>query len=134
MYWLERESNIRKVFDATEWPFPVEPELTDLGIHPGLEREMKEKYPNLYFNRACLADGNILIQDIEPLLPRGYPVGGLNKQLRELNRISTHTLHVVDGMELTRNLLEVIEPSIDQLKDSLVVYPGNGARMVFVHG
>lgn len=48
----------------------VKPDFSNLEENPKVTWKFKERYPNLYFDQACLVDGNILIQDVGPQIRR----------------------------------------------------------------
>ncbi|KKR94332.1 MAG: hypothetical protein UU81_C0026G0014 [Microgenomates group bacterium GW2011_GWC1_41_8] len=117
------------IYDASEYPFPVLPEVSDLGDCPSLAEKLIVNFPQLTFSRAVLADGNILIQDLSPLLPE-TPNADLLALAKSLNMFSTRTLHVVDGQEATSRMLNVLNARANDLKDSLVLYPLGAGRIV----
>lgn len=122
------------VFDAKELPFfTVAPQFSELGENFPVGKEFGEKYPDISFAKSCLADGAILIQDI------GSQITGqdstkqrkiLNQKVEKLNIASNITLQVVDGFDLTQNLLETLLRENVLQDDTLIVIPGNGAKVV----
>lgn len=130
---IMRLSNKEVVFDATETPFTVKPELSGLADSNTVAEAFQSKYPGIVFSRACLADGNILIQDIDAPPSGKSELGRIdevtNKAI-QLNETSSVTLQVVDGREMTEDLLQLLSRNAVFDKNPLIVLPGNGSQAV----
>lgn len=122
------------VFSADQAPsFSVAPEFSDLGESPSVAQDFTRRYPKIGFDKACLVDGVVLIQDIdvESCLDSAEKSKELDRQTRGLNRFSEITLQIVSGLELTQSLLKFFSNPKNRipLDDALIIFPGNGARV-----
>lgn len=118
----------RKIYNPTEWDFPVGPEFTDLAERPDLTPILKSRFPNLYPRRVAIVDGNIIIQDCTPNLDV-QETNKINDAIRKLlNSDSLATFQVVDGRKATQDLVKAL--SRRKLDKTLILYPGNGALSV----
>lgn len=110
------------IFNSPETPFSyVRPELSDLGISISLGEKIRTKFPMLNFSKACIVDGAIIIQDLSAL-------DSTTQRARLLNIASDITLQVIDAKSATNLLLKLLAPYQTTVGDSLVVFPGEGAR------
>lgn len=99
------------------------PEFSDIGENVSVAEKFRINWPAVIFNKACLADGAVLIQDIPSLAK-------LTESAKRLNEISNITLHVVDGLSLTQDMLNLINKLGVLNADPFIIYPGNGATSV----
>lgn len=123
------------VFNTDQAPFfSVAPELSDLGENLSVAQDFTQQYPKIFFDKACLVDGAVLIQDINArsCLNSAKKPKELARQAQELNKFSKITLQVVNGLELTQSLLKFFSNPKNRisLEDALIVFPGNGAQVV----
>lgn len=129
---ISRLKGIKVVFEATETPFfRVDENLCDLGENEGVAKDFDTRYPMIKYSKACLADGAIIIQDID-LLPNleNIPSEDINQTLRSLNEFSNITLQVVDGFSLTKSLIETMKRTGVFEESPIFIFPGEGARSV----
>lgn len=114
----------KNIFGADEMPF-LKPsaEYTDLGENISVANKFRANWPAVTFDKACLVDGAILIQDISP-------DNTLTKAAKKLNEISSITLQIVDGLNLTKDIIALIKKSGVLSNDPLIIYPGNGSQSV----
>lgn len=121
-FQVNRGKNI--VFDSTEVPFlrPL-PELSDLGENTSIAKKFNKSWPAITFNKTCLVDGAVLIQDIAP-------DAELTQSVKKLNEISNITLQVVDGFNLTKDLAILIKKNNYLDENPIIIYPGNGSQSV----
>lgn len=113
----------RGVVSAEEYFWPVPTESTALVDKPAFRAELTEQYPNLYAGAYCLADGNILIPDL-PETQSDEVV----RLTRDLNDFSTRTLHVIDPMEATQNLINLLNNGFRIDKNSAAVFVGGAGE------
>lgn len=118
----------KTIYNSEEWSFPIPAQMSGLAERLDFAVAFKELYPEIKFGRFYLSDGNILIQDCSPNVPASDN-DRLNQEINQtLNTESKVTFQIVDGLEATQELLRLLKP--DKLKNTLVVYPGNGALAV----
>ncbi len=106
--------------------FKVRPDLSDLVPSMSVSCAFSEAYTEINFAQACLVDGSIIIQDVNPLGQRSNEE--LNNQVRALNEISQSTVQVVDARKQTGALVSLIKNL--RIENPLYIFPGNGARVV----
>ncbi len=126
-YWqLNRDTKI--IYDDLDQrpPFKVAPELSGLYQSGKVAETFSVAYPNMIFDQACLVDGLVVIQDLNPLGLKDNK--WLNNEIRSFNEISRGTIQLVDAAEQTEALVKLIK-GLD-LKNPLFVFPGNGAKTV----
>lgn len=122
--YLQINRGKKIIFDAAQIPFlKPPPHLSDLGESISVAERFKNSWPVIAFGKACLVDGTVLIQDITP-------DDALTQAARKLNETSSITLQVVDGINLTKNMVTLIEKSGVLDTKPLIIYPGNGAQSV----
>jgi phosphoribosylpyrophosphate synthetase len=113
------------VFDSSEAPFTtVKPDLSDLGQSSSLAERLRDKFPMLNFSQACIVDGAVVIQDVSALK-------SATEKAKLLNNASDITLQVIDAKSASGDLLELLAPYQAMLDNSLVIFPGEGARTMY---
>lgn len=123
--YLQINRNKGVVFDSSDTPFTtVRPDLSDLSENPRLRDSLRSRFPMLTFYQGCVVDGAILIQDIS--------TSELTSQrVRSLNKTSLITLQVVDAKSVSNRLSKLLDLDPVATKDSLMVFPGEGARTMY---
>lgn len=112
------------IFDADEVPFlKPKAEYSDLGENISVSEKFKTRWPAITFDKTCLVDGAVLIQDITS-------DNTFTQSAKRLNETSRITLQVVDGLSLTKDMATLIERSKILNDNPFIVYPGNGAQSV----
>lgn len=116
------------VFDTEEVPFfTVSSDLSDLSENPSVAKDFNQRYPRIVFDRACVVDGVVLIQDLDPA---NQNTDTIDEKARNLNDLSKITLQVVNGRKLSEDLLRLLSEEKIPLDQTLIIFPGNGARVV----
>lgn len=132
--YLQLNRNKRIVFDAKELPwFHPRPDLTDLRISSSFRQKLEERYPCLQFQKPCIVDGAVLIQDLLAFPPYNFDFetgNTLYLMARELNRISDITIQVVDGALPNDFLLKALCTPALFGSNPMIIFPGEGAKVV----
>lgn len=91
--------------------------------------EFRRRFPKIKFGKFYVADGNVLIQDCSPgvNIQDNERINSLiNEQLNSEGSLAT--FQIVDANEASKKLLQLL--SRKRNKNSLVLFPGNGALSV----
>ncbi len=122
---INRDKNV--IFTGAEIPsLTVLPEFSELAESEGVAREFSNQYPAVFFKKACLADGGVVIQNI----PSTNNTAIL-EEVRRLNETTTVTIQVLDAESMTLDLVELIKPIQSLSGKTLFVFPGNGSLDVY---
>lgn len=125
---IARQNNKNVVFEAKETPFfSVKPELSSLAQNEFVKNQFESTFPLLSFEKACLADGAILIQDTTPSINRSDFIA----LVEDLNNASNITMQVVDAEALSSDLSNQLVTQNLLFPDQVILVPGNGAKGVF---
>lgn len=125
--YLQINHGQKIILDAYEVPFlKPKAEYSDLGENMSVSEKFNSKWPAIIFSKACLVDGAVLIQDIAA-------DNTLTQAAKKINEISSITLHIVDGLSLTKDIITLVKRSGILDDNPLIIYPGNGSQSVRRH-